>query len=289
MIKLVVSDMDGTLLNNKASISQKNLLAIKRLQEKNIEFAIASGRDYEGVYRILNQFNIQCNAILGNGAQYVDKEGNILMDCYLDKSVYKDIIKVFEDLSIHYLVFTTMGPYSGYDIKEVREAFILRGCHRFNNKLEEFEEGGSHYYTAVNFLKPIINQDNFLKEEFDIIKVEAFCEDISKIEAAKQKLKNISSISFLSSFDDNVEVTNLEAQKGLILKKVIQMKNHQQEDVVVIGDGMNDLTLFEGFTNSYAPQNADEHIKSLAYRIVSDCEDDAVAEVIDLILKDLEF
>ena len=50
MIKMVVSDMDGTLLNTKGQISEKNIEAIHHLMENQIEFVIASGRDYQGVY-----------------------------------------------------------------------------------------------------------------------------------------------------------------------------------------------------------------------------------------------
>ena len=72
MIKLVVSDMDGTLLGKSKGVSIPNRNAIQRLSEHNIEFAIASGRDYNGVYQIIHELGIECEAILGNGAQYVD-------------------------------------------------------------------------------------------------------------------------------------------------------------------------------------------------------------------------
>ena len=58
MIKLVVSDMDGTLLNKQSKITEGNLKAIHILQEKGIEFAIASGRDYRGVYSIIHDYNL---------------------------------------------------------------------------------------------------------------------------------------------------------------------------------------------------------------------------------------
>lgn len=81
MIRMVVSDMDGTLLNKKAEVSAKNLEAIRRLTENNIEFVIASGRDYQGVYSITSRYGLECEAILGNGSQYVDCRGKLLMSC----------------------------------------------------------------------------------------------------------------------------------------------------------------------------------------------------------------
>ncbi len=59
--------------------------------------------------------------------------------------------------------------------------------------------------------------------QFDIIKVEAFNNDVSLIEKAKEKLQEIDGIAYLSSFDDNIEVNLIRpAQKGLILENVIE-------------------------------------------------------------------
>ena len=58
-------------------------------------------------------------------------------------------------------------------------------------------------------------------------------------------------IAYLSSYPDNVEITNENAQKGLILEKVIDLLNIKKEEVIVLGDGMNDITLFERFPYSF--------------------------------------
>ena len=107
MIKMVVSDMDGTLLSRKVGISSGNLEAIRELEQRGIEFVIASGRDYKGVYSILDDYHLRCEAILGNGSQYVDRDGNILMSCYMDKAVVKAVVKVFSDRRIPYMIFAT--------------------------------------------------------------------------------------------------------------------------------------------------------------------------------------
>lgn len=53
---------------------------------------MASGRDYYGVTSVLDPLGIKCSAILGNGAQYCNKEGKAIMDCYLDKEMLKEIL-----------------------------------------------------------------------------------------------------------------------------------------------------------------------------------------------------
>ena len=58
MIKIIASDMDGTLLNSDHKISDENLKAIREAQEKGIHFAIATGRDYLDVEPVLKEHNL---------------------------------------------------------------------------------------------------------------------------------------------------------------------------------------------------------------------------------------
>lgn len=287
MIKLIVSDMDGTLLSQKCGISPRNLQAIHMLKDHHIEFAIASGRDYEGVYSIIHQYGIECEAILGNGAQFVDQNGQVLMSSYMNKNVFKDVVHVFEEAHLPYMIFTTKGFYTGCQPDFVRDCFVERAGRRFGSKREEYQEGGAHYHSPCNQLIHVDDFDELINSDLQIIKVEAFSLNACDIAPTKDQLKEIPTISYLSSFDDNVEVTDQNAQKGYILEKVIQVKQYSKDEVVVLGDGMNDYSLFECFPYSFAPQNADPTIQKMAYRIVADCEDDGFAEAIDIVLKDL--
>ena len=83
MIKMIVSDVDGTLLSH-GYINPKCIESIKKAQDKGVEFVVASGRDYYGITSVLDPLDIKCSAILGNGAQYCNKEGKVLMDCYIN-------------------------------------------------------------------------------------------------------------------------------------------------------------------------------------------------------------
>ena len=109
-------------------------------------------------------------------------------------------------------------------------------------------------------------------------------EEAYRVAGAKERLKDIEGISYLSSFDDNVEVTDQEAQKGYILDKVIRLKGISREEVAVVGDGMNDLSMFQIFPVSFAPSNAQETIKGLAREIVAGNEEDGFAEAADRVL-----
>ena len=284
MIKLIVSDMDGTLLAHDSSISKGNIEAIRYAQSKGVQFAIATGRDYSSLKGILEAHDLKCFSILGNGAQFCNENGEILSSAYFPKKCFKQVLQIFDELKIHYMIFTANGFYSTAEPNVVRDAFIDRCVVQFKRKRENYLDDGCNQDMACMKLKKIGDLDDFINSSIDIIKVEAFNNDVSLIEKAKEKLQEIDGIAYLSSFDDNIEVTDKAAQKGLILENVIEELGYSKDEVMVLGDGLNDITLFERFKYSFAPGNANETIKAMAYQVVGACEEDGVSQAIYMML-----
>ena len=123
MIKLIVSDMDGTLLAHDSSISKGNIEAIRYAQSKGVQFAIATGRDYSSLKGILEAHDLKCFSILGNGAQFCNENGEILSSAYFPKKCFKQVLQIFDELKIHYMIFTANGFYSTAEPNVVRDAF----------------------------------------------------------------------------------------------------------------------------------------------------------------------
>ena len=284
MIKLIVSDMDGTLLAHDSSISKGNIEAIRYAQSKGVQFAIATGRDYSSLKGILEAHDLKCFSILGNGAQFCNENGEILSSAYFPKKCFKQVLQIFDELKIHYMIFTANGFYSTAEPNVVRDAFIDRCVVQFKRKREDYLDDGCNQDMACMKLKKIGDLDDFINSSIDIIKVEAFNNDVSLIEKAKEKLQEIDGIAYFSSFDDNIEVTDKAAQKGLILENVIEELGYSKDEVMVLGDGLNDITLFERFKYSFAPGNANETIKAMAYQVVGACEEDGVSQAIYMML-----
>lgn len=284
MIKIIVSDMDGTLLAHDSSISKGNIEAIRYAQSKGVQFAIATGRDYSSLKGILEAHDLKCFSILGNGAQFCNENGEILSSAYFPKKCFKQVLQIFDELKIHYMIFTANGFYSTAEPNVVRDAFIDRCVVQFKRKREDYLDDGCNQDMACMKLKKIGDLDDFINSSIDIIKVEAFNNDVSLIEKAKEKLQEIDGIAYLSSFDDNIEVTDKAAQKGLILENVIEELGYSKDEVMVLGDGLNDITLFERFKYSFAPGNANETIKAMAYQVVGACEEDGVSQAIYMML-----
>ncbi len=285
MIKMIVCDMDGTLLNRDKGLTSETKEALKKAVDCGIRFVVATGRDLSGVSGFFKDTGIAYSAILGNGAQFSNENGEIIKTAYLNKNRFKAITKIFDDHDIHYMIFCEDGYYSTHEPEDVCEGFIQRGMRRFQRTREDIMQHWDKATSPCMNLQKIKDVDAWLATNPKIIKIEAFDKDEEKVIEAKKYLPPIKNIAFLSSFIDNVEVTDEYAQKGLILDEVIKDLGIQRDEVAVFGDGLNDITMFQLFPESYAMENAEQEIKDLAKYIAPNCNDEGVSKMVLKILE----
>ena len=97
----------------------------------------------------------------------------------------------------------------------------------------------------------------------------------------KEKLKkNTSDLAVASTFSNDIEISDIEAQKGLILAKTIKKMGIDKSEVIVLGDSFNDYSMFTEFENSYAMENAIPEIKEIAKYVTDSNNNDGVAKAI---------
>lgn len=280
MIKVIASDMDGTLLNSAHEISEGNKIAIKKAIDKGIKFVIATGRGYDSVKGIAEEAGIKCEYILMNGAEYRDCNGNIIDEIDLDKSKASDIVNIMHKHGLTEKIFTNKGMYTTCTPEQSLRgmAFQLQVMNpnlTFDEAMEEAKD-----FNGMDNMKYIDNLDEFLKTDVEIRKIFGFHTDTAVIENTKKEVEALGDLAILSSFVSNIEVTNIKAQKGFILGEVVDKMGISRDDVMTIGDSFNDYTLFTEFKNCVAMENAMEHIKKIASYITDTNDNDGVAKAI---------
>lgn len=100
MAKVVVTDMDATLLNEKHDISEPSLAAIKKLYEADIRFIISTRRHYISAMDILGNYKLICDYILANGAEIRGQDGRILKQIPMDDSKFEEILYRIKDFPV---------------------------------------------------------------------------------------------------------------------------------------------------------------------------------------------
>ena len=286
MIKLIASDMDGTLLNNNHDIDKETVEAIRRAEEKGIIFAISTGREYESVKCVLDKHNIKCQCVLSNGAEYRDEEGKILEVINIDDVTAKDIMYILKEYNMAARIFTSDGVYTTSTEEEALMEVTYRTM-TFNPDMtmEEAKEQAKNE-TFFKNLKYVKNIEEFFKLGIEVRKFVAFHKDVDLLNKVKKSMSRIENLAVSSSFSDNIELTQKDAQKGIILKRVAVKMGINPDDVMILGDSFNDYSMFELFKESVAMKNAIPEVKEIAKYITDTNDNLGVAKAIDLAVED---
>ena len=286
MIKLIASDMDGTLLNEKRKIDKETVVAIKKAEEAGIVFAISTGREYDTVEPVLKENNIRCQCVLMNGAEYRDEDGNILQEINIEQKTATKIINMLQKEKVTARIFTNKGLYTTDTKEEALKEMFYRTL-SFNPEFTEEEalEFAKVQPYFVN-LKYITDLDEFLNSDMEIRKFVAFHNNTEIINKMKKIIGEIEGIAVSSSFKDNMEITHITAQKGIILAKVAEKMGFKRDEVLVLGDSFNDYSMFTEFTESVAMGNAIPEIKQIAKYITDTNNNLGVAKAIYKVLEE---
>ena len=285
MIKLIASDMDGTLLNKNHKIDKETVEAIRKAEAKGITFAISTGREYNTVELLLKENNIVCQCVLMNGAEYRDEEGNILEEINIDIKSATKIIDILQKEKVSARIFTNKGIYTTDTKEEALQEMVYRtiSFHPELSKEEAIEIAKIQpYFTELNYIS---NLDEFLSGNIEVRKFVAFHSDTELINKMKRVVGEIEGIAVSSSFKDNIEVTHVTAQKGIILAKVAEKMGFKREEVIVLGDSFNDYSMFTEFSESVAMGNAIPEIKEVAKYITDTNDNFGVAKAIYKVLE----
>ena len=288
MIKLIASDMDGTLLNSRHDIDNESVEAIRNAVDAGIIFAISTGREYDNVEPFLKKHNIKCQCILMNGAEYRDESGNIVEVINIDIDIAKQIIHILNKEKVSARIFTNKGVYTS-DTKEeaLKEMTYRTMAFNPNMTVEEAMENAKKQPYFVQ-LKYINDMDEFLKSGIEIRKFVAFNKDIELINNLKKEIGKFKGIAVSSSFEDNIEITHMTAQKGIILAKVAEEMGIDRSEVMVIGDSFNDYSMFVVFEESVAMENAVPEIKEIAKYITDTNDNLGVAKAINKVVDEIK-
>lgn len=258
-VKLVVSDMDGTLLNPKSEVSPRFFNLFNELKKHNIHFVAASGRQYQSILEKLDIIKDDISIIAENGGMMKhNNEEHVLLT--LSEQNISKAIKALRLLDNTYIVLC--GRKSAY-IETTNEDFILK-----------FSKYYSEYEIVEDLTK--VNNDDLLK-----IAVYHFESSEHHILPHINELKN--HMQVIVSGKNWLDISHADANKGYALNILQKQLGVTKEETMVFGDYNNDLKMLELAYFSYAMENAHEDVKKIArFETKSNAE-----EGVELILEQL--
>lgn len=285
MIECIAIDMDGTLINSNQTVSKENADAISLAQSHGVEVVIATGRSYlEAIYP-LKEAMVNCPLLCVNGAETRSPKGERLAAVPLEQEQIEGIIKILNNGGLYYEIYTSEGTYTNdYDkamqiIMDIFMSASLKG--KYDKMLEEakarFEKG---LVKLVDDYGKIIADPNI-----DIYKFIAFSFDEKKLLEGSVALSKVKELAVSSSGKENLEITNIKAQKGNTLERFVSQRGISLKNTMAIGDNFNDLSMFEKAGRAVAMGNAPEDVKKFADTITDTNDRNGVAKAIHEVLR----
>jgi Cof subfamily protein (haloacid dehalogenase superfamily) len=263
-IKLIATDLDGTLLDDNKNIDESFWDIHEKLTQRGVLFVAASGRQY---YTLEKQFEkIKDNIIIlaENGTMVKHRNKELLTNALPLETARELIVKARE------------VPDTDVILCGKNSAFV-------ESSNEHFWRDAARYYSR-------------LKKVNDLLKVE---DTVLKVTLWDHKSAEQNAYPWFKSYEDRfkvavagevwLDITNKTANKGFALKKVQELFGVSFEETLLFGDYLNDIDMMTAGWHSYAMKNAHPKIKDLSRFITRyDNNNNGVVETLRELFKDLQ-
>ena len=278
-------ELGGTLLNSCGQVSKKNKEILKEAQERGIEIVLASGRSTNSVKNIANEIGDCKYIICGNGSLIYDlQKEEIIYDKFIEKAKALQIIKICEQNSIYYNVYT-----ENMVIAKTLSNNVLFYHQENANKPENKKTKINLVDNIYEYVEKLENE-NILKFTISDTSSIIFNSIIKKLrEIKKIDVLDVAHMSrkIIKSGTEEVsleyyytEITCEDVDKWNAIEWLADKLNIQKEEIMAIGDNVNDKLMIENAGIGVAMGNSAPYIKEIADKVVASNNEDGVAEAL---------
>lgn len=262
MMKLIITDMDGTFLHNDGEFNREYFARVKeKMVEKEKIFAICTGKQCERVEALLGEL---CTDvwILGDSATRIKYNGKYVYESLLKNSIGKEIMNTLETVIDKQVIIacTPNGAYIHSQTPE-KEALIVQKS-----------------YNIVH----LVDDLNAIEEDF--IKITLYDPESRCIDTVSV-LDKFKKVAYVVASDDAwIDVSNFDVHKGTTVRELQKLLGISKKETIAFGDGYNDLELFKESGVTFAMKNGYEAVKDSADFIAKTNEEDGVLYSIEKLL-----
>ena len=278
--------MDGTLLGDDHKPAPETLAAVKKACDAGIRFMIATGRNFPGAMAELKDAELVCDYIVGSGAEVRNPQQEVVVTHPISIELCRTIYEEIRDYPLS-VTFCT----DGYDYKigtpeEIEESLMLQMQLFFSNQPREELAKSETYRRIKKSTRSWGGGGGGGGGGGAVYKLFLYSEDKAMLDEMNVQLQRNKDIAVASSFPTNLEITDVKAQKGPVLKEYIESLGYTMDEVMVLGDSLNDLSMISmDFGATVAMANADPEVKSAAKYITKSNTEFGVAYAIEELLK----
>ncbi|WP_047384188.1 Cof-type HAD-IIB family hydrolase [Cetobacterium sp. ZWU0022] len=259
MIKLVVTDMDGTFLDDEKNFSDEFWNIFQKMEEKNIKFVVASGRQYQNLKKNFDKIKDKIVFIAENGSYVVQNE----------EEIYSRVLTV--EMIEKYVGIGRKIPTTDIVLCGKKSAYIESKNPKFLKEVEK-------YYEEREIVEDLLD----VKHD-EIIKI-AFCDLTGTEEHVFPHVKNEIDCQVVVSGEIWLDVSHLESNKGIALEALQLELDISYDETMIFGDYLNDYDMMKKGKYSFAMENAHDEIKKIANFMAKSNNESGVLEELKKII-----
>lgn len=290
MYKLVAIDLDGTMLNTYGEVTESTKRIIKETMKKGCEVVIASGRTIDSIQAIADEFGTEKYMIAGNGSIVYDiSKKNIIYEKYIPKSKALNIIKICEENSITYSVYTNKTIIAN-SLKYNILYYYKQNLKKEPNKKTSITLTQNIYDYVKNIedekIMKIFICDSTQSVFNAILRKIGELEDIEVLDISHMSRKVISNGSEEVPIEYfYTEITEKNVDKWYALEFLINKLHIDKNEVIAIGDNVNDKKMIEQAGLGVAMKNSTPKITEIADYVTNfDNNNDGAARTLEKFL-----
>lgn len=268
-IKIIVLDLDGTLLTSDKRISPRNYAALERAADKGIHIVPSTGRFYDGMPAVVRELPFVRYAITVNGAEIYDaREDRVLHRAEMTPEQADEVFAVLDTLPVVYDCYQ-----DGWGWMEKR----------LYDKAEDFIDDPRVLAMVKDLRTPVKDFRGLIRSRNKgIQKIQMFFKDMDQRAKALPFLRQrFPGLNVTSSITNNLELNSLDAHKGAALLELCRILGVAPSQTMAFGDGLNDITMLSTAALGVAMENACPEVKAAADHITDTNDHDGVAKAIE--------
>lgn len=254
MIKLIASDVDGTILKQgETSVSDALIKKIEELYRKGILFVVASGRPYSYLKHIFETVADKIAFVANDGALIIYKNKQLHSYPMDKKKAFSNMVKTYKETECEVVLY---GAYMTYAIpkseefleyirKTVRNHLTVVDC--MSHVKEDYLKVGIYHKNDVQNAFSNLNSKDFSKE--------IWSNDVFRIAYESPQWR---------------EYTSKDANKGTGIELLKRTFGIEKDESMAFGDGLNDIEMFQQVEYSYVMQEASQMVKQYASFVTKD-------------------
>jgi Cof subfamily protein (haloacid dehalogenase superfamily) len=259
MIELLIADVDGTLVTHDKELTERARLAVRKLRDASIAFAVTSGRPPRGMGMLVDPLAITTPIAGFNGGMFVHPDMSPIEVKAIPADIIPEVVRVIEARKL--------------------DVWVYQGAEWFVRKVDAPHVAREQW--TVRFAPTVAPDLSRLCD--DVVKIVGVSDDLPAVEACERDLRERfgDRVSAARSQPYYVDVTHPSANKGAVVQYLSQRLGIPSENIATIGDMPNDVLMFARSGLSIAMGNASPDVQRAARRVTGSNDEEGFADAVE--------